>query len=113
MLDRKSKIFLKFLDKKAGKEISYADEIDYPADLGNEADLSALIRYLEAEGYVEIIKAANTGSRLGVCLSHKGRNRKAFAMQEVLRYLGEKWIDFFALLTALGALVISIVALLR
>lgn len=102
-----------YLDEKKEKQILYMDQEDRPKSLENDDDFFALIRYLEEKGYVEIITSANSGAHLGVCLSHKGRNRKEFAMQEVLRYLGEKWIDFFALLTALGALVLSIVALLR
>lgn len=112
-MDRKSKIFLRFMDQQPEKEILYIDDIIYPEGLGDEDDILALIRYLEETGYLETIQASNSGAILGVCLSHKGRNRRYFAWQEFLRYIEDKWIDFFALLAAIGALIISIIALLK
>lgn len=110
-MDRKSRIFLKYMDQQPQKEILYFNDPEYPKELGTEDDVRALIRYLKEKGYLETITSSSSGSNVGVCLSHKGRNRWAFAWQNFLHYIEEKWIDFFALLAAIAALVISIVAL--
>ena len=90
----------------------FFDDVNYPDEFKNEEERFAMIRFLEAEGYVEIIKSTSTKSHLGIRLSHKGIKRKEFRRQEVIKYLEEKWIDFFAMAVSAAALVISIVALL-
>lgn len=111
VLDRKSKIFLDFLDKQPNKSILYHEGPAYPAELGTQDDFFALIRYLEENGYVEFISSKHSGAHLGVLLSYKGRHRREFAFQDFLHYAAEKWIDLFALVVAIIALGISIIAL--
>lgn len=111
MLDKKSKIFLDYLDKQTNKSILYHEAPAYPSELGTQNDVFALIRYLEENGYVEYISSKHSGAHLGVLLSHKGRHRREFAFQNFLHYVAEKWIDLIALVVAILALVISIIAL--
>lgn len=75
MLDKKSKIFLDFLEKRPSKNFIYYEDPEYPEELGDNDDLFALIRHLEKNGYVEII-TSSSGLHIGVCLSHKGANRR-------------------------------------
>lgn len=86
MLDKKSKIFLAFLDERPNKTILYYETPEYPKELGNNDELFALIRHLEKSGYVEIIKTSS-GVHIGVCLSHKGANRKEMHQLEAK----ERW----------------------
>lgn len=110
MLDKGCRDFLDFLDSRPEKTFLYTDSDEYPDSLGDESQFFALVRYLGKLGYVETIKS-NMGNPMGVRLSYKGIKRKAFRRQEMLRYVEEKWIDFFALLISLAALITSIVAI--
>ncbi len=74
-------------------------------------DLRAAVRWLEAEGIIEYQRYAN-GSVAGFHLSHVGVNWKYFRKKEIMKYIEEKWIDFFSLLASVAALIISIIALL-
>lgn len=112
MLDKTSSKFLDFLDARVDDTLMYYDDVEYPDEFGDEEALFAMIRYLEAEGLVEIIKSSSSGSHIGVRLSHKGIKRKEFRRQEIIKYLEEKWIDFFALAVSAVAVVISLIALL-
>ena len=113
MLDKTSKAFLTFLDALPNDTFFYiGDDAEYPDKFGEQDELFALIRHLEAEKYVESVTSSSSGAHLGVRLSHKGIHRKEFARQELMKYLEEKWIDFFSLLVSLSALIISIIALL-
>ena len=59
-------------------------------------DLRAAVRWLEAEGIIEYQRYAN-GSVAGFHLSHVGVNWKYFRKKEIMKYIEEKWIDFFSL----------------
>lgn len=76
-------------------------------------DVMAAVRYLEAENYLEYQKTVSKNSihNIGISLSHKGLNWKYFRRKEILDYIADKWVDFFAALIALLSLIISIVAL--
>ena len=74
-------------------------------------DLRAAVRWLEAEGIIEYQRYAN-GSVAGFHLSHVGVNWKYFRKKEIMKYIEEKWSDFFSLLASVAALIISIIALL-
>lgn len=110
MLDKGCRDFLSFLDGRPENTFLYDDSDGYPDSLGDESQFFALVRYLEKLGYIEIIKS-NMGNPMGVRLSYKGIKRKAFRCQEMLRYIEEKWIDFFALLVSVAALITSIAAI--
>lgn len=112
MLDKLSNKFLEFLDGLPDDTYSYIGDAEYPDEFGNDEKLFAMIRYLEQLNYVEIIKSSSSNADVGVRLSHKGIKRAEFRRQELVKYLEEKWIDFFALLASFAALVISVVALL-
>lgn len=108
MLDKTSKRFLDFLDGLPEKTLSYLDDAEYPGEFGDDDEFFARIRYLDSLKYVEIIKTSNSGTPIGVCLGYKGRRRKEFRRQEVVRYLEEKWIDFFAMFISTIALIVSL-----
>ena len=74
-------------------------------------DLRAAVRWLEAEGIIEYQRYTN-GGVAGFHLSHVGVNWKYFRKKEIMKYIEEKWIDFFSLLASVAALIISIIALL-
>lgn len=109
MLDRKSRIFLKFLEKKPEKQLLYVEDRHFPASLGSESDFLALLRYLEKLGYIKCDWSIRN-TLLAVQLTHEGRNRRFFSFQDFLHYLSEKWIDIVALGISIIALVISICA---
>ena len=73
------------------------------------------IDYLVVDGYLErlyVDKSDGEKIVIGVKLTHKGKHYKYFERQKVKAYIAEKWIDFFALILSVGALAISITALL-
>lgn len=91
MLDKKSKIFLDFMDDRPNKSFMYFEEPEYPGELGGNDDLFAMIRELEKSGYVETIKSSS-GADLGVRLSHKGANRKELRrLEKVERWKERAW----------------------
>ncbi len=77
-------------------------------------DIRAAVRFLESAGYVEYqtMKSPSKGSIIaGFHLSHKGLHWKYFRRKEILNYIADKWVDFFAALIALLSLILSIIAL--
>lgn len=108
MLDKKSKIFLNFLDSRPNKNFIYYEEPEYPEELGNNDELFALIRYLEEKGYLEIIESSS-GTDIGVRLSHKGANRKEMHLREKKERWKERVLGFISgvLSTVLASLIAS------
>lgn len=78
-------------------------------------DVRAAVRYLESENYLEYQTISSKSGKLniGFHLSHKGLSWKYFRRKEILDYIADKWVDFFAALIALLSLIISIIALMR
>lgn len=79
-------------------------------------DLRAAVRYLKEEGYVEYQYSSSIGGEKRACgfhLSHQGLNYRYFRNQRIKKYIAEKWIDFFALLLSVCALLISVISLLK
>lgn len=74
-------------------------------------DLRAASRFLVENGYLEYQKIGDR--KAGFHLSYKGLNWKYYRRQEILRYIADKWVDFFAAVISLLSLVISIIALLQ
>lgn len=77
----------------------------------SEQKIMACMRFLESQGYIKY-SYTSSGTKVGFELEHKGLHYKFFFWQEIRKYIAEKWIDFFALLISVAALVISLVALL-
>lgn len=74
-------------------------------------DIRAASRFLVEKGYLEYQKAG--GRNAGFHLSHQGLNWKYYRRKEILKYIADKWVDFFAAVISLLSLVISIIALLQ
>lgn len=84
---------------------------DLAKELGYQTeDVRSAVRFLHEQGYLEY--TTSRGRNIGFHLSHKGLNYQYFRKQEILRYIADKWIDFFAMLLSVAALVISIISLL-
>lgn len=110
MLDRKSCKFLKDLKKTPEGKLKW-NLLDFPEGYGSPAEFTAMLDYLEDNGYVTVPRDNGMNS-LGVCLAHKGFHLKEFQRREFLNYIAEKWVDFIAMLMAAGSLVVSIIALM-
>lgn len=87
MLDKKSKIFLEYMNQQPQKKILYYEEPEYPESLGTQDDVFNLIRHLKKEGYLESITSSSSGSNVGVCLTHKGTYWKTFRRMEGMEYV--------------------------
>mgnify|MGYP000351463469 CR=1 FL=1 len=74
-------------------------------------DIRAASRFLVEKGYLEYQKAGDRNA--GFHLSHQGLHYKYFRRQKILKYIAEKWIDFFALLLSICALIVSVISILR
>lgn len=74
-------------------------------------DIKAASKFLAENRYLEYQKAGDR--KAGFHLSHKGLNWKYYRREEILRYIADKWVDFFAAVISLLSLVISIIALLQ
>lgn len=110
MLDRKSRKFLKDLKKTPEGKLNWKP-LEFPKNYGGKTEFIAMLDYLEDNGYVTVPRDNGMNS-LGVCLAHKGYKLREFRRKEFLKYIAEKWVDFFAMLMAAGSLVVSIIALL-
>lgn len=75
-----------------------------------EEDVIRLAKHLELEGYLEPRKYdLHTGSVFyHYFLTEKGKSYKLIARRQTWDYIKDKWIDFFALIVAIIALVIAI-----
>lgn len=79
-------------------------------------DVRAAVRYLKEEGDLEYQYSSSPRGEKRACgfhLSHQGLHYKYFRNQKIKKYIAEKWIDFFALLLSVCALVVSIISILR
>lgn len=96
------------------KVVNFQDELDTLALQFNmdSEDLRATIRYLNSIGYIEYMHYSNSERVYGFYLSHKGRNWRKFRREETIKYLKDKWIDFFAMLISFIALAVSVIALI-
>lgn len=110
MLDKSSKALLEFMNGIPSKTIDYISDFQWPPSVGDEDEFLALVRFLEEKGYLESIKT-QMGHSVGTRLSHKGLHWKEFRRQEILLYFEDKWIDFFALLVSIAAIILSVISL--
>lgn len=115
-MDKTSKNIMKYLSSK-GRGSEYICRYDEELESLSVSlhipleDLRASIRWMESNGILEYQRYGN-GKISGFHLSHIGANWRYFRKREIIKYLEEKWIDFFSLLTSISALIISIIALM-
>lgn len=108
MLDKASREFLAYLEVQPEGKISLIQSIDTPDGVRETWQYWAMIEFLERCEYIKIIRAKGTNNATGVQITHKGRMRKEYHRQELLRYFAEKWVDFLAMLIALAALIVTV-----
>lgn len=115
-MDKQSKAVIKYLLDNGGcdKFIFFSD-LDIPAkDLNvNTESLRSTVRYLNETGYIDYQKSSKSDRNVSFSLSHKGENWKYFRKKEILNYIAEKWIDFFATVISVISLTISIISALK
>lgn len=76
-----------------------------------ERDVRSASELLIASGFLEYQKSSQGNA--GFHLSYKGLHWKYYRRKEILKYIADKWVDFFAAVISLLSLVISIIALLQ
>ena len=122
MLDKTSKNILKYMkshaENSSEKYYNFGDDLEEMAkDLSSDgATIRASIRFLEEHGYIKYRHVhTHTGNSMVThfFLDHKGLHWKEFRKQEVIKYFEDKWIDFFALLVATAALIVSVLTWLQ
>lgn len=116
-MDKNSKKLIKYLLSKGGcsYSVSFSSGIDsVAAELNIKVEsLRATTRYLHEIGYIDYQKFSKSEKIAAFALSHKGENWKYFQRKEIIDYIAEKWIDFFAAIISVISLVISIISALR
>lgn len=116
-MDKDSKVLINYLISKGGcrHSVSFSSGIDLVAsELKVDTEsLRATVRYLHKTGYIDYQKFVNSEKIAAFALSHKGENWKYFRRREILNYIAEKWIDFFAAIISVISLVISVISALR
>ena len=114
-MDKTSKKILKYLKAQNSDFICWfgadLDGMAHAINITSESANAAVVWMVE-NGYIEYVPNQQ-GRHVAFTLSHIGRNSGYFARRTFLKYVGDKWIDFFALLISLGALILSLIALLR
>lgn len=118
MLDRLSKKILYYMqtssENPSDAYYDFDEDLDEIAEriASDSESVRAAVRYLEENEY---IKFGHTSSGYTTCfyLDHRGLHWKEFRKQEIIKYLEDKWIDFFALVVAFAALVISVLTWLQ
>lgn len=115
-MDKISKKTLNYLIELGGCEHA----IDFDSGLNhmaknlnmNSEDLRANIRYLHDLGYIDYQKFVHSNRNAAFALSYKGLHWKYFRRKEMIKYLEEKWIDFFSLFISILSFIVSITALM-
>lgn len=113
-MDKTSKQIMKYLSSK-GKGSEYVCRFDEEFESLSISlhvpleDLRASVRWMESNGILEYQRYGG-GQVSGFHLSHVGVNWRYFRRKEILKYVEEKWIDFFSLLASVAALIIFIIA---
>ena len=115
-MDKQAKTLIKYLLDNGGcdKFIFFSDLDTHAQNLNmNTESLRATIRYLNETGYIDYQKSNKSDRNISFSLSHKGENWKYFRKKEILNYIAEKWIDFFATVISVISLTISIISALK
>ena len=79
-------------------------------------DVRAAVRYLKERGYIEYQmyhSAQGTNRSRGFHLSHQGFHWRYYRRKEILEYIADKWVEFFAAAISLVSLIISVISLLQ
>lgn len=117
-MDKQSKKFLKHFASKenAGQYIclyQYQDHEKEAEKLNLSVDeFNDIVKHLESLGYLEFVRYHGTDRHAGFKLTHKGLHHRNFQLQEIKKYISDKWIDFAALIASIIALILSYIALL-
>ena len=74
--------------------------------------LIKLCQTLEDASFLDALTVDSSKVIRKIELSYRGMTYKQVIRREILQYIADKWIDFFALLSSVAALVISLIALL-
>lgn len=116
-MDKYAKSLLKYLVAHGGCRKA----VDFNSGLDNLAStlqidsehLRATVRYLHDRGYIDYQKYSGSDKNAAFALSHKGQNWKFFRRRDIINYLADKWIDFFASIISVAALIVSVISLLE
>lgn len=116
-MDKTSKKIINYLIQHGGCEyaVDFNSGIDHMAKELNMSieNLRANIRYLHDDlGYIDYQKFVQSNRNAAFAISHKGLNWKYFRRKEIIKYLEEKWIDFFSLFISVLSFLVSIIALM-
>ena len=113
-MDRLSKKVVKYFlahncDVTYGKGV---DNIKNEIKTKRDTDIDECLINLVETGYLRIEDGASTKQVNRYILTHKGREWKYYRRIQLFDYLKDTWIDFFAMLVSVAALVMSIISLL-
>lgn len=114
-MDKQAKTLIKYLIDNGGcsKPVFFSDLDTHAKTLNTSAEsLRATVRYLNETGYIDYQKSNKSDRNVSFSLSHKGENWKYFRKKEILNYIAEKWIDFFAAVISVVSLVISVISMI-
>lgn len=112
MLNKDCEKVVAALCKDLPNQPSYGYSTEYIAHLAglDEEDIIRIAKHLESEGYLE---SREYDLHIGAVFYHyflteKGKSYKLIARNQTWEYIKDKWIDFFALIVAIIALIIAI-----
>lgn len=113
-MDNLSKKILEYMNKKdnsSSTRYSFSDDLEKMAtELSVDTEvLRSAIRYLRENQYITYIYSGS--NPYWFMLDHKGFHWEEFRREEIIDYLKDNWIEFFAMLAACASLVLSIIAL--
>lgn len=77
-------------------------------------DVKKSVDFLLSNGYLEyrtLFPDSERPIRYGFQLSYRGSHFREFQIQNFLRYVAAKWIDFLALIIAFASFILSCIAL--
>ena len=83
-------------------------QIKYQQKISDIEYISAL-NNLHNQGFITFADKHKTAFSLNSC----GRYYTEYIRNKIINYILDKWIDFFALIIAIAALIISIISLLK
>lgn len=113
MLNRESRAVLRVLNQFSRENRPFSEiELYNKIRIYDRAKMVKLCLNLQKTGYLDtlIIDDAKTIHRLE--LSYLGMTYRQAARRQVMKYIADKWIDFFALVVSIAALVIALLSLL-
>ena len=110
MLDKKSKIFLNYMDKQPNKQLLYPVG-DLPDGITDREEMDRIVRGLKEIGYLESI-CTTSGRSIGVMLTQRACARKELGRKtrvlNIGKYIADKWISIIALIVSIISLYFSL-----